>query len=87
MLFSPLPPWPADLEAHPGMGAAATEVQAHGPLQDGTSERSAEQKERPEARGLLGKPAPDCGTIDLKALPLLKVLSPVVGVLTGQVQL
>lgn len=86
-LSGPLPPWPADLEAHPGMEAAATAVQARGPLRDGASDGSAERTEGTGSPRTPRKASARLRTVDLKALQLLKALSPVLDVLTGQVQL
>lgn len=85
--FRLLPPWPADLEAHPVMGVAATVVRARGPLRDGVSDGSAERTEGTGSPRTPRKASSRLRTTDLKALQLLKAISPVLDVLTGPVQL
>lgn len=85
--FTLVPPWPADLGAHPGTGAAATPMKARGPLRDGASDANAERTEGTGSPRTPRKASARLRTVDLKVLQLLKALSPVLDVLTGQVQL
>lgn len=85
--FKPPPPWPADLEAHPVTGVAATAVRARGLLRDGVSDGSAERTEETGSLRTPRKASSRLQTIDLKALQRLKAISPVLDVLTGQAQL
>lgn len=85
--FRPLPPWPADLEAHPVMGVATTAVRARGAMRAGVSDGSAERTEGTGSPRTPRKASSRLRTTDLKALQLLKAISPDLDVLTGQVQL